>query len=261
MIDFRPIAQEMARNAPDEVNFIHEGRAAEMLAETLAGRDDIVIPKIYWERSTRRVLTMDYLDGIKITDVTALRAAGVDTGQVADTLIDLFNTMILKHGAFHADPHPGNLFVLPAKVPGGRAKIGLVDFGLTKRIPDEFRMQLIVLTSAIIASRPQDVYDSMSEMGFRTRDENVETYNALGEAFLGDVLRSGQAYADQANPVAYSALTFPAALTGAAATHCPSAPLTRAASSIEPRVSTYLPSSAALSPGKLWKAFLPAIKS
>jgi len=198
VIDFRPIAQEMARNAPEEVNFIHEGRAAEMLTETLAGRDDVTIPRIYWELSSRRVLTMDYLDGIKITDVAAMKAAGIDSSQVADTLIDLFNTMILKHGAFHADPHPGNLFVLPPKQPGGKAKIGLVDFGLTKQIPDEFRQQLIVLTSAIIASQPTMVYESMSEMGFRTRDDNVDTYNALGEAFLGDVLRSGQPYADQA---------------------------------------------------------------
>lgn len=198
VIDFRPIAQEMARNAPEEVNFIHEGRAAEMLAETLAARDDVTIPRIYWDLSTRRVLTMDYLDGIKITDVAAMKAAGIDSSQVADSLIDLFNTMILKHGAFHADPHPGNLFVLPPKQPGGKAKIGLVDFGLTKQIPDEFRQQLIVLTSAIIASQPTMVYESMSEMGFRTRDDSVDTYNALGEAFLGDVLRSGQAYADQA---------------------------------------------------------------
>lgn len=198
VIDFRPIAQEMARYAPEEVNFIHEGRAAEAIAARLSDRDDVVIPKIYWDRSTRRVLTMDYLDGIKITNVPAIRAAGIDPSQVADTLIDLFNTMILKYGMFHADPHPGNVFVMRPDEPGGKAKIGLVDFGLTKDIPDAFRQQLIVLTSAIVAAQPDAVYSSMSDMGFRTRDDDPETYNALGEAFLGDVLRSGQAYADQA---------------------------------------------------------------
>src|SRR5690606_26566287 len=146
--------------------------------------------------TTRRVLTMDYLDGIKITNIEALRQAGVDPGQVADSLIDLFNTMILKHGSFHADPHPGNLFVIPSDRVGDPARIGLVDFGLTKVIPDEFRSQLIVLTSAIVSEQPDAVYDTMSDMGFRTRDDDPETYNALGEAFLGDVLRSGQAYAD-----------------------------------------------------------------
>ena len=196
VIDFRPIAQEMRRNAPEEVDFIHEGRAAEEVARLLADRDDVVVPKIYWERSTRRVLTMDFIEGIKISDVEAQHAAGVDTAQVAATLIDLFNTMILKHGAFHADPHPGNLFVIPG-APGRPAQVALVDFGLTKVIPEEFRLQLIVLTSAIVAQRPELITDTMTGMGFRTRDEDPETYNALGEAFLGDVLRSGKPYADQ----------------------------------------------------------------
>ncbi len=198
VIDFRPIAQEMQRNAPDEVNFVHEGRAAEELARILDDRDDVQIPGIYWNLSTRRVLTMDYLDGIKITDIPALEAAGVRTSEVANTLIDLFNTMILTHGMFHADPHPGNLFVIPPATPGGKPKIGLVDFGLTKRIPDDFRQQMIVLTSAIIAEQPELITSTMTDMGFRTREESVETYTALGEAFLGDVIRSGRAYADQA---------------------------------------------------------------
>ena len=204
VIDFRPIAQEMRRNAPEEVDFLHEGRAAEAVARLLAYRGDVVVPKIYWERSTRRVLTMDYIDGIKISDVEALRSAGVDTAQVAATLIDLYNTMILRHGVFHADPHPGNLFVIPGEHSGGSpgeyrapAKVALVDFGLTKVIPEEFREQLIVLTSAIVAQRPELITDTMTDMGFRTRTEDPETYSALGEAFLGDVLRSGKPYADQ----------------------------------------------------------------
>jgi predicted unusual protein kinase regulating ubiquinone biosynthesis (AarF/ABC1/UbiB family) len=69
VLDFRPVATEMERNAPEEIDFIHEGRAAEEIAALLADRDDVVVPRIYWERSSRRVLTMDYLDGIKITDV------------------------------------------------------------------------------------------------------------------------------------------------------------------------------------------------
>jgi predicted unusual protein kinase regulating ubiquinone biosynthesis (AarF/ABC1/UbiB family) len=140
---------------------------------------------------------MDYIDGIKINNIPALHAAGVDTPQVADTLIDLFNTMILERGMFHADPHPGNLFVLPGQH-GAPARIGLVDFGLTKRLSDDFRSQLIVLTSAIVGQQPQAVTQTMNEMGFRTRTHDEETYTALGEAFLGDVLRSGKPYADQA---------------------------------------------------------------
>jgi len=196
VIDFRPIAAEMQRNAPEEIDFVHEGRAAEEIATLIGEREDVVVPRIYWERSSRRVLTMDYLDGIKITNVEALDEAGVDARQVADSLIDIYNVMILRRGMFHADPHPGNLFVLPS--PDGLPdRIGLVDFGLTKRLPDEFRQQVVVLTSAIIAQHRAEVSAAMEDMGFRTRVRDEETYYELGEAFLGEVLRSGQAYADQ----------------------------------------------------------------
>lgn len=198
VIDFRPIAAEMRRYAPDEVDFVHEAGAAEAMRSMLADRDDVLVPRIYRDLSARRVLTMDFVEGIKISDVVALRAAGIDMAAVADALIDLFNEMILRRGMFHADPHPGNVFVIPPKTPGGKATIALVDFGLTKRIPDEFRQQMIVLTSAIVTQQPEAISSTMSDMGFRTREENVETYTALGEAFLGDVLRSGKAYADQA---------------------------------------------------------------
>ena len=196
VLDFRPIADEMERNAPDEIDFVHEGRAAEQIGELLSERDDVTVPRIYWERSSRRVLTMDYLDGIKITDVEALRAAGIDTAAIAGSLTDIFNVMVLRHGLFHADPHPGNLLVLPGS-DGAPPRIGLVDFGLTKRLPEAFRQQVIVLTSAIIAQHRADVSNAMQEMGFRTRVRDEETYYEIGEAFLGEVLRSGQAYADQ----------------------------------------------------------------
>jgi predicted unusual protein kinase regulating ubiquinone biosynthesis (AarF/ABC1/UbiB family) len=197
VIDFRPVAAEMQRNAPEEVDFIHEGRAAEQIAAILADRHDVVVPGIVWDHTSRRVLTMDYIDGFKISDVEGMRSAGIDTAAVADTLTDLYNTMILERGMFHADPHPGNLFVVPAEDPSAPARIGLVDFGLTKVLPDQFREQLIVLTSAIVAENPEAIGSSMEDMGFRTRHRDLDTYNALGEAFLGDVLRSGKSYADQ----------------------------------------------------------------
>ena len=195
-LDFRPIAAELERTAPEEIDFVHEGRAAGEIAALLAGRDDVAVPRIHWERSSRRVLTMDYLDGARITDTAALRAIGADPRQVADSLIDVYNAMVLRHGLFHADPHPGNLLVLPPR-DGGPARIGLVDFGLTKRLPEAFRRQVVVLTSAIVAQHRAEAAAAMEDMGFRTRDRDEETYYELGEAFLGEVLRSGRAYADQ----------------------------------------------------------------
>ncbi len=195
-IDFRPLVAELERNAPEELDFVHEGRAAEDIAALFADRDDVAVPAIHWALSTRRVLTMEYLDGIKITNLDELEAAGIRPPEVSATLIDLYNNMVLRYGVFHADPHPGNLLVLPASE-GRRWRVGLVDFGLTKRLEERFRQEMIVLTSAIISQRPELVSASMQGMGFRTREHDDQTYYELGEAFLGEVLRSGRPYADQ----------------------------------------------------------------
>ena len=155
-----------------------------------------MVPRIYWERSSRRVLTMDYLDGIKITNVEELRALGVDTAATAEALIDIYNVMILRHGMFHADPHPGNLFVLPPH-DGEPARIGLVDFGLTKRLAGRVPAAGDCADQRHHRPASRRGFDRDGGHGLRTRVHDEETYYELGEAFLGDVLRSGRAYADQ----------------------------------------------------------------
>ena len=108
---------------------------APVIDEIARDREDVVVPRIHWERSARRVLTMDFIEGMKITDLDALDAAGIDKHQVADTLIDLYNVMILRKGMFHADPHPGNLLVLPPVHEGGLHFCWVVDFLVAKAFP------------------------------------------------------------------------------------------------------------------------------
>jgi ubiquinone biosynthesis protein len=198
IIDFRPIVRDLKINAPDEIDYFHEGQSAEKIKLLLEqdGIDYVEIPNIYWGLSTKKVLTMTYIDGIKITNINELEKYGIDTDIVADQLIDLYNIMILRLGAFHADPHPGNLFVIPP-TKTEKLKIGLVDFGLSKFLKNEFRQQIIVLTSAIVNEQPELISDTMETMGFETKNRDAETYEALGDAFLGEVIKSGQAYADQ----------------------------------------------------------------
>ncbi|MFL2635240.1 MAG: ABC1 kinase family protein [Dehalococcoidia bacterium] len=198
IVDFRPIVADLKENAPDEIDYFHEGQAAEKIKELLnkEGIKYVEIPSIYWQLSTKKVLTMSYLQGIKITNINELNELGIDSEIIADQLIDLYNIMILKLGAFHADPHPGNLFVIPPNN-NEEVKIGLVDFGLSKFLKNEFRQQIIVLTSAIVNEQPELISSTMETMGFETKNKDPETYEALGDAFLGEVIKSGQAYADQ----------------------------------------------------------------
>ena len=135
--DLMPLVDELANYVPRELNFVNEGHNAETVGRMFAGRDDVGVPRIHWQLTSRRVLVMDFIDGIKITDVAGLRAAGLDTDRVAQRLAEAYCEQILAHGFFHADPHPGNILV--QRRDDGAPRLVLLDFGLAKDLPPRFR--------------------------------------------------------------------------------------------------------------------------
>jgi predicted unusual protein kinase regulating ubiquinone biosynthesis (AarF/ABC1/UbiB family) len=202
-LDYRFIADEMAKMIPKELDFINEGRNAEAIAANFAGVDDIVVPRIYWDFTTKRVLTMEYVEGVKITDVAAIRAAGIDPADVAKVLVVAFSEMLLHHGFFHADPHPGNLMVAPGATVDGKVhpKLVLVDFGQVKEVGPEFRFIFGQMTRALMAADDSMMGQSMRDLGFRMRDDSEEGYTQLGNAYVGNIVRrmneSGSAVANR----------------------------------------------------------------
>jgi predicted unusual protein kinase regulating ubiquinone biosynthesis (AarF/ABC1/UbiB family) len=190
-LDFRIIARELLKYIPMELDFLNEARNCEILRRNFASRPDVVIPQVYDEFTTRRVLTMELVEGIKITDTEGLALAAIDKHEVAQKLIEIFTEMILRDGFFHADPHPGNILVQPGP------RLVLLDFGLAKDFPPAFRDAMVRLTFAILTTNRDAIISAFHDLGFRTRDNSPETLLMLADLFLGNSVKRNRAYADR----------------------------------------------------------------
>ncbi len=189
--DFRFIVRELQRYIPLELDFLHEGRNAELVGRNFAARgDEVRVPRIYWDYSMMRLLVMEFMDGIKVTDVKALRQAGIEPRAVAQKLTDVYLQQMLLDGLFHADPHPGNLLVQPGP------RLVFLDFGLTKDLPPEFPLEMARLTTAIVTQNNEEIVESFRRLGFVTKYGGSESLLVLGEAMLGHSVKEQKAYAD-----------------------------------------------------------------
>ena len=189
--DLRMVIREISKYVRLELDFEHEAGNAERIRANLQHRTDVLVPRVLREFSTKKLLVMDYLPGIKVTDVAALAAAGIDKQAVARVLSEIFCHQILVDGFFHADPHPGNILVQPGP------RLVLLDFGLAKDFPPGFQHGVAKLAGAIILQDKPSIVAAFHDLGFRTRNANGDSLVALGDAFLGQVVRRGKAYADQ----------------------------------------------------------------
>lgn len=143
---YRPVATvaEMGRTLRRELDFGREERNLHQFTELFREDLTIYIPRVYTEYSTPRILTMDMIDGIPLSQPGLLEAAGLDREEVARRGANLYMQMIFTHGFFHADPHPGNIVLLPGNV------IGLLDFGMVGRIDERLRENIEEMLLAIV---------------------------------------------------------------------------------------------------------------
>ncbi|MEM5776735.1 MAG: AarF/UbiB family protein, partial [Anaerolineaceae bacterium] len=117
--------------------YIHEGRNAERFAENFKEDPGVLVPKVFWEVTTREVITLADVQAIKITDYKAIEQAGIPRADVADRLFNVYLKQVLEDRFFHADPHPGNLFVEPLETAEGAEpswRLVFVDFGMAGEI-------------------------------------------------------------------------------------------------------------------------------
>jgi predicted unusual protein kinase regulating ubiquinone biosynthesis (AarF/ABC1/UbiB family) len=131
------ITDELAERIFEEINYMQEGRNAERFKKLYGYLDEIYIPKIYWEYTGRRVLTMEWVTGTKLTNIKEIQAQGINATHLVEVGVECSLRQLLEHGFFHADPHPGNLLAMPD------GRLAYLDFGMMSRIKPYQRYGLI----------------------------------------------------------------------------------------------------------------------
>ena len=165
--DIVGLVDEFAGTLQAEVDYLREARNAERFAVNFARDDEVHIPRVFWDTTTSRVLTLERLRGIKIDDTDALDEAAIDRRALAELATRVIAQMVFEDGLFHADPHPGNFFVEP----GGR--LGIIDFGMVGEIDERLRGQLAALLVAIARGDARQVTDAV--LGLSVHRGSVDT--------------------------------------------------------------------------------------
>lgn len=166
--DWVGIYEECRRTLWEEVDYLNEGRNADMFRRNFRNHDKVRAPRIYWRYTTPRLLTMEYVPGIKVSSAEALVAAGIDQRAIAHLGAEAYLRQLLQHGFFHADPHPGNIAV-------DVESEGLIfyDFGMMGRVPKTTKDSLMITLTGIIRQDAGLVVESMVQLGALSPDTDL----------------------------------------------------------------------------------------
>ncbi|KAM9165514.1 putative aarF domain-containing protein kinase 5 isoform 4-T4 [Pangshura tecta] len=162
---FSWVLKDLKETLAQELDFENEGRNAERCARDLHHFPYVVVPKVHWDKCSKRVLTADYCEGCKINNVESIREQGLDLKDTADKLIQMFAEQIFYTGFIHADPHPGN--VLVRRGPDGKAQLVLLDHGLYEFLSERDRSALCKLWRAIILRDDAAMRACSAELGVK----------------------------------------------------------------------------------------------
>jgi ubiquinone biosynthesis protein len=169
-VDTREIVEEFGRSIRGELDYRQEARNAQAFHRNFAGHPHVVVPRTYWSYSSRRVLTLEYLEGVQLADLELDAWTMEQRRRLAYVIAEAWLTMIFRHGFFHGDPHPANILVLSPE------RIGLVDFGLAGRLTDR---DLSNLTRLFIDAAHENIDvlpRRLADLGVRYPKEKEEEF-------------------------------------------------------------------------------------
>jgi predicted unusual protein kinase regulating ubiquinone biosynthesis (AarF/ABC1/UbiB family) len=199
------LMEEFARTLWEELNYRAEAANAERFAQLFANEPDVRTPAIHHANSTGRVLTMENVEGIRINDKATMQTAGISPTQVAERLLDIYFRQVFQEGFFHADPHPGNLFVRPRpRSPAAPAdgptpfEIVFIDFGMMGNIQSIMGENLRRVLLAVAKRDAATLTQVYQDMGFFLPGADLERITEAQEAVLGRIW--GRSLQEMARP-------------------------------------------------------------
>lgn len=169
----------------EELNYTAEACNMETISLQCEKIEGIIIPKVYSEYSSKKILTTAFCEGTKITNIKQLNEWGIDENTIAEKLIFVYCEMILNHGYYHADPHPGNLLV------NKNGEVIILDFGAIGRLNDEMRENIPVLIRAIVSKDQDAVLEALKKMGFIANGKEANKTAQKLIAALTELFESG----------------------------------------------------------------------
>jgi ubiquinone biosynthesis protein len=177
---FKPteLVREFSRSIRKEIDFTIEAANTDAFHQRFATSSKVKIPRVHWDFTNRRVLTLERIDGVPINAIAQLDEMGFDRTELAETLVEMFYTQVLSDGFFHADPHPGNVFVLED------GRIGLVDFGMVGRISDDMLRHICNWLSAVLTKDVDAVVRSYIRMGILGDETDIAALKLEMNDFL-----------------------------------------------------------------------------
>ncbi len=179
-LDLGSLVEEVAKFIALELDFVREGESTESVRKAFGDSEDVRVPRVFTDVSTAHVLVLEYFDGIRVTDFDALERAGHDRRVIAERIARIYATMIFEHGFFHGDPHPGNLLVLPD------GKIGLLDFGLAKRLPQGFAAGVARMLTCAFTRDGAGITREARALGFQIDDADPDAVGQLAGLLIGE---------------------------------------------------------------------------
>lgn len=172
----RKIIEEFSNSLRAELDYQIEGRNSERIAHQFTHKAEISIPKVHWHLSTKKILTMDLVEGIKVNNLKKLDEKGYNRKLIAERITESMLHQILIEGFFHGDPHPGNIYILPGN------HIAYLDFGMVGRLSDETKYHFASLVINLQRKNTKGLLKAISAIGIHSEETDLTSlYNEVDE--------------------------------------------------------------------------------